>query len=447
MKKGVFCIILLCVLMVQCIASASVFKNAADMLAGEGETGFSLRAEILKLPQYSEERTEELNRLLKHVSFSGSVGKARSVINILIDDETLFSYTESYDDGRRMIFFPEGSGAFFLHDTDMVSDGFISGNAFFRNLEYSFSLEAWAGIFAQLPSLFPEESKNAAISAQRYRDYGTAVRKTTIVLDGEVFTRCIQENPDLFSRSGAFPDPSLCIFEGRQTISLYYSQEDRLLRIVYSGKAGMEPSDMRMAKIDWKTISGEKFEKDEFILETPNAAKTKRDNLKLTYVRKIDENGAETLSWKADADMLHDGQRTRLISEAALRAENGIITGKMNEKKTAGKEHTSAESILNADFSGGEQCKGTLEINHKNDTIEKDHLMLSFVLSPAEPVQETESPAAAFTGSGGDASGNIRALYRRILERILKLPEEDLGFLKDGIPDELWNTIKPIRND
>ena len=89
----------------------------------------------------------------------------------------------------------------------------------------------------------------------------------------------------------------------------------------------------------------------------------------------------------------------------------------------------------------------TLEINHKNDTIEKDHLMLSFVLSPAEPVQETESQAAAFTGSGGDASGNFRALYRRILERILKLPEEDLGFLKDGIPDELWNTIKPIRND
>ena len=446
MKKISFMIILMLILAIVTVASATGFRDFTDWIRNGYGIHFSLQTEMIKLPQFSDARTDQLNRLLKHISFEGSVANDFSLISVFLDDEPLFRGITSprtpnvlsiLSADNMHVYSPAAKEESFSGEDFALS---AETDSLFLNLECFFFLDSFSSFAVNLPSFFPNETKNSKIDAQRYRDYGIAVKKTTISLDGELLNSFVHEHPDIFNRTVFLLDPENCSFTGRQTISLYYTEEDHMIRFVYNGKAEINGDDLRAVAIDWKTVRKDAFEKDEFKLETPNSKKTKRDNLQLVYTWQQSDDGTETIHWKRETDQLDQGKRTKKNSEASFLITAGKISGTISKKTTEGKKNTSFQGDLNVSLSAQEHYSGTLEINHKNDKIEKDRMIFHFDLNTNPSFVSAILPEEILL-SPEEYNAILDGLYSRILKELLKLPEEDITFLKDSIPEDLWSNI------
>ena len=86
--------VLLCIILAACSlcsAQAASFREAVPFFTGSRDIHFELETEIKKLPQFSEERTGQLNRLLKHITVKGTTGEHQSEASFLLDGRLLFS--------------------------------------------------------------------------------------------------------------------------------------------------------------------------------------------------------------------------------------------------------------------------------------------------------------------------------------------------------------------
>ena len=55
------------------------------------------------IAQFGDERTESLNRLMKHLSLSVTIDRNVSETAVMVDDDTVYTYTEQTDDsGSRL---------------------------------------------------------------------------------------------------------------------------------------------------------------------------------------------------------------------------------------------------------------------------------------------------------------------------------------------------------
>jgi hypothetical protein len=84
---------------------------------------------------------------------------------------------------------------------------------------------------------------------------------------------------------------------------------------------------------------------------------------------------------------------------------------------------------------------GTLEIISKKDKIEKVHIRAILSLTAGISVPVSSGQPETVHVSEADFSRITEKLYSEILRKLMKLPTEDQAFLREGIPDSLWNTI------
>ncbi|MBR6481250.1 MAG: hypothetical protein IKT12_06055 [Thermoguttaceae bacterium] len=59
-------------LFVSCSARASLFRDTVDLLGPDSSVSFTIRPEAEKVSQFDENRTSQLNRLLRHLEISGA---------------------------------------------------------------------------------------------------------------------------------------------------------------------------------------------------------------------------------------------------------------------------------------------------------------------------------------------------------------------------------------
>ena len=91
------------------------------------------------------------------------------------------------------------------------------------------------------------------------------------------------------------------------------------------------------------------------------------------------------------------------------------------------------------------QFSGTLEIIHVSDKIEQEHATLTIAWSAEENGEAAEYPAEETepeTGLKNQAEPTEEDMTAALLRSILTMiPEEDLGFLKEDIPEKDWQRI------
>ena len=444
--------VLLCIILAACSlcsAQASSFREAVSFFTGSRDIHFELETEIKKLPQFSEERTGQLNRLLKHITVKGTTGEHQSEASFLLDGRLLFSMirTDSEEKPVSMIapdplyyyILPEDSET----GKESVSELSNDLDALLRNISFLETLDALNIFISRLPMVFPDKTSTAKTQPQTFRDYGKVVKKSTVTLDGEELTEYVRENKEMFPYFADRPEKADLVFEGRQTFSLYFSGEDTLVMAVFSGCAGENGEDLRTVRLDWKTVRGETMEKDELQLRTPNRKGTRRNNLLLTYEWKKAEDGSETIRWTAETDRVADGIRTRIFDEASLSFAESRVSGSMYEKRITGNVTAAAEGILNTTVTADGHYDGTLEINHKNDKIEKDRMIVRFKLTPGSSAQVSAEQPEILETDREQYNELLGSLYAKIIQEMLKLPEEDIALFKEDIPDEAWETIFP----
>ena len=426
-------------------SASSGIRNLLDRRDDSVPVEFSIQIEFKKLPQFSSERTEQLNKILKHVDFTGFVAETQSELSVRLDREALFTIAEEKKpDSQISILYSGLSDAYILPSETGIRNHFSAAMEDLvlpvqSQIDHFLLLDDYASLFGKLPAVFPEKTKDTKI-AEKYRNYGTAVKRTTLILSGEEVQSFIQENSGRLSGCIYIPLINLH-FESRQTVSLYYTEDGSLIKIVYSGKSGLSEDDMRNVKLEWKTFRTETQDRDDIVLKTPNAGNTKRNNIILSSYRANSDQCAETLQWKEEKDYLSAGIRTRSLFSADLTLENSLFTGSLSRTDTVRNSSVSEEIFFSCSAAENAFRNGILEINHKKDKIERDCLTVSFDFSSKGVPVVSDSRPEMKTLTEKEYKEMLQSVFSGVLKKLLMLPEEDLGFLKDGIPDDLWNTV------
>ena len=434
-------------------AQASLFSDTIDFLEKDIPVSFRILAEAEKLPQFDDNRTAQLNRLLRHLEITGTVDEKNTKVIFNLDNEELFSILECRDEGSKKSILT-ASGGISYHLSGKAEDAEINGfgqkaqadNPLLWNQNIFHALDNYHIVFSALPSAFPEHTNSGKIS-EKYRDYGTAVRKVTVVVHGEELNSYFLNQKESYKEFGLYPDPTRIIFDGRQSFTMYFSADNVLIRIIYTGHAGISADDIRNVRLDWKRIRSSILEKDEIELRTPNSKATKRDNFLLSHILKHDADGNETFTWSAETDRVSDGVRTREFSKASLNIQDNMISGTISECTSSRGKENITELLLNSSVEEEHSYNGTLEIIHKKDKIEMVKWLFRFDLSNLLPLQEASSVSDMISEENVSVQSIQEQLTTAVLRRMLMLPVEDLSFLKEGIPENFWEDILQIANN
>ena len=431
-------------------ASASGIKDMFSLLGGEQTIRAELKVSFEKLPQFDEHRTEQLNRIMKHITFFGMLDTSETGISVSLDGNELFSVCHTEVNGAERNILKTDPERFYIipeekrsesYQQNSVSDLFSVFDSISGNEKIYKYMESFAAFIEKLPEYFPEQSGTGK-TLQKYKDYGNAVLKVTVRISAEELESCIAAHLSDFPEA-CFPDPTGFVFDGRQDFELLMTEEGKALKIRYGGTAGLSESDMRTVRLEWKTVRSDTVDRDEITLRTPDSSGTRRNNLILEHLRRIQDNGKEIFFWKAETDKLEEGIRTRSFFQIDAEGEGDSMSGNISETITE-KGYTSGNEIsfiANRDSAG--HYSGILEIISKKDKIESGKLKATFILSPESGIQAADMHSEPEPVSEKEYAEIRRILISGILKEIIKLPPQDLVFLTEGIPEEAIAQILP----
>lgn len=435
-------LLLLMLVLVSCSYQTS-FASEIDKLLHltdpDRAVSFTVNSEIVKIPQFDQVRTEQLNALLRHLSLKGGIQYGLSFVSAILDGNTLFTITVSDETGFGLVLpeDPDHTYSFPVAETDLPVDfpyhpddyTFLTRNtALYRLLDHL------SVILSHLPDAFPDESTSSKIR-ETYRNYGTAVLKTIVKISGEELNSYLSP-ADI---AGLFPNLTdsnyVPAFSGKQGFTLYFDEENQLIKVSYSGRIVFPENDSRSIRLEWKTVRKDEYRKDELTLRTPNENATKRNNIILDSLWQITENG-ESFHWKAETDQLKDRIRSQGITSIDMKADTEGISCKIDDSMTViGKKKTKEIEIQSSVPHNG-IWNGTLEIIDKKDKILVDSLKTAFQISDDKSAWESFSfPANSIPLSEEDSGIILDSVYDSIIRALMLLPNNDLVFLTEGLPE------------
>ena len=447
--------ILILIMIISFCGIPNAFATGIKDLIGLTDNDQTLRVELNisydKLPQFDENRINQLNRILKHISFCGIIDPSETKLSALLDGTELFSVYRKEIDGAdrnvlkteddRLCIIPEGEKSKSIHqnsiyDFNSVFKSISDNEKIYKSMEY------FAAFMEKLPEYFPDQSGTGK-TMQKYKDYGTAVAKVTVRISAEDLKSCIKEHLEDFPEL-CFPDPAGFVFTGRQDFELLMTEEGKALKIRYGGVAGITENDMRTVRLEWKTVRSDTTDKDEMSLRSPDSSGTRRNNFIIEHLRKKQDDGRETFFWKSETDTLKDGIRTRSFLQADAEAVMDSISGSISETVIEKGVTYGNDILFTVTEDSKDQYAGTLEIIGKKDTIESGKMKVYFDFSSDNQNRAADILSAPETVSEKEYTEIRRILISRIVKEIIKLPLQDLVFLTEGIPEETIAQILPI---
>lgn len=448
------------------IRTAALFLSAALMLCvrvradgtvrdalldGKAETPLTVTVSepaYRQIARFGTDRTDSLNRVLKHLSLSVTLDGELSETVFSVDGDLVFSYLETAGEaGPKRFYSFDPDTAYVLQEdagrTDLSGlNGFLEDHFFPLNR----LLDDLYPVFEKAGDAFAEFGKSASVSLS-FRGYGKGVRQTTISLSGQyVGKRFPAVAAGLAETDECKAFLQRLIFKGPQKIMLLYDQEDRLLRIRYDGEAGFSEESMRNVSVSWRCVRNGEEKKDNLTLKTP--AKKGSDRYNLTYEREISlaEQTSCNMKWDLQIDLKTDTVRKKISYAADLTNTAGELNGKITwSDKEEGIENR-IEIVPAVKKENDAEYAGTIEITNNSGKIITSCFTVRIRISPAAglavPSFTNEYQAGISETDAEDADNTVLDRLNSILIRkLLTLPQEDLGFFSTDIPAEDWNSL------
>ena len=421
------------------------------LLTGQTENPVSVTVSgpaYKQIARFGTERTDSLNRVLKHLGLTVTLDGRLSETAFSVDGSPAFSYLEITDDtGLKRIYSFEPDTAYILRENSQQADpsGF---NGFLENQFYPINrlLDEMYPVFEKSAEAFGDFAKSAAVSLN-FRGYGKGVRQTTIALSAQyVSEQFPQAAAALAETDTAGELIQRLLFKGPQKIMLLYDQDDRLLRIKYDGEAGFSEESMRNVSVSWRCVRNGAEKKDNLTLKTP--AKKGTDRYNVTYEREIipADDSSYNMKWDLQADLKEDTVRKKISFTADLSDTAGQLDGKiLYTGKQDGAEH-SVSIVPSVKKENEAEYSGTIEITDNSGKIVTSAYTAGIRIVSGSglsvPTSVNEIPADPREDAGEDASDPVQDRINSILIRkMLTLPQEDLGFFSTDIPAELWTSL------
>lgn len=181
-------------------------------------------------------------------------------------------------------------------------------------------------------------------------------------------------------------------FSGKQTLRVYYTAEDVLLRAEYNGVCGVE-DDLRTVNLVYKQLHNDETDKD--YLELTSPAKKGKDKNNLTFERTVTTNkkGQRTVEGSFTYSVTADGVASVRKGEFALAnaftAEADVITGSITfqHKLDGADKYTGLTLTPDLTISGTADApvvKGTVTVEETFAGKTTEHAVVSVSIKCAE---------------------------------------------------------------
>ena len=408
-------------------------------------TELIFKVEAINIPQFSETRTGWLNDLLKHMTFrvrsDGNIQDEEIDIDgkpaiecITRDNNGNPEFRFSFDD---RIYVSENENDLSGMLTGLVPDDEM--NEYYSRLQVL--LPEFYRFFSGLPELFPDCANETKVSIQ-YKGYGTAVKRYAMVLGQDVLS---SEQMTEYLGNGEMTHVrdflSKAVLNGKQRLTLLCDADGNLMKVNYTGKSGLNGGSIRNTDVDWRCLKNGYDYKDVLVLKTPAVTGTERHNVTLNREYRQQPEGAEEYRCTIDTDEVRNRIRSRIRFELSLDAADGKISGNAEIKKNSSGLNDISKYIIDIISGEGEEYRGSLEIAHELNKIEREHFRADFTWAVCEaPVWEN---AGKYVSAEQDIQ-NIRLKAAGVfLRAIADIPEKDLQYIIADLPDNWWKqTIK-----
>ena len=428
--------------------SASMIRDTLHLLGSSGPVKIRIHAEIIKNPVYGEKRNEKLNKLLQHMDFEIETENSISKSTLLLDKQEMFSWIQvNHEDGESVLIAVDPEHIYRIQNNEEMqlvvpALGIDSIQRYRRIWD---SLESYIEWFKQMETYFSENISESKISI-RYKTFGDVVKRKILNLTSDEISEFVKN--DTYSKEVVFyPETDAFVFAGKQKVSLMQREDGTTVRINYNGACGINTESIRNVSLEWRVLREEGKIIDQFQIRTPSQKGSERDNLSIERSWTETEDGNEQLTWKVETDCVKDRVRTQTKLETEVHTVNSQSAEiRIKEIRTEKGQSTINEITGTILTDNGKPSGGTLEILSKSGKIVTNNILISFDVLPME--QSKMNIHSMDQYSNGESMENIyKLLAARLVSMLITLPEEDLDFLMDGIPEEIWHSLCDIQHN
>ncbi len=399
-----------------------------------------------QLSQFGKERTESLNRVLKHLSLCINTDGSVSETTFYTDRSPMFSVKERRK-GKllRSVFSFRPDVLYQRSDTEETDDSFrqfLDGQFFLLNRMF----DQYYHVFSKAGENFLNFTKTG-ISGINYKEYGKAIGKKIIQFPSdyvkEFFPKAIA---DLCDTEDSRQFIEQLHFKGAQRITLLFDQNDKLMYVGFSGTVGLNEESMRKVTFTWKCLRSENRKKDNLIMKTPSVKGY--DKYNLTYERDIHATDPDhqNVLWDFQLDLKEGENKKKIQYNADIDLSDGKLGGNVQfTEKQNGREYI-ISVIPELQKEKKHEFSGTIEITSKKGKIVVSSMNSLLRISPAAALNAPEPDQYTLTDLDGEEgrynADQLQTIINQILIRnLVALPEEDTLFFRQGIPEETWKSI------
>lgn len=402
---------------------------------------------ILKLSQFDENRTEQLNKLIGHLSMEVRIDGDLSRTGIMIDQNEAFSYLQKeMENGAEIIysFAPSAVSDRPSNPDETDPDAF---SVFLENylIDTNRTLDELYSLFSAVPGAFEDKARKEGTEL-RFSGFGKAVQRVTVSFPAAFVKESFPAALSGLSGDHRTKDwiDSLT-FDGNQKIGLLYDAEGRIVRITYDGKVGKTPDSMRKVALVWKVLREETHIKDSVSLKTPAVAGADKDNMALE--RDLDFGSPDgVFAWNIQLDHRAGKEDRKLTAFTAdLKSDASVISGTMEYSYKRDGNNPRIKVLPEFKRENGGEYSGTLEIAEYSGKIEKNHFQVHIKLQEGEAIKwpEGEKKTASAPEEAGETADPPpeETAAAILIQRLFELPEEDLLYFSSDIPASMWREL------
>lgn len=459
--RRVIALSVICVLLLMSVnVSAESVSGIWNAWNGDGNEEFTadITVQFSAHMPFDEERREALNALLKHITLRLSDTGDVQQTEILVDGDPALSLMTrgegeeqntvcSFLPGTTVIGKDAGINLSDISSVDLASDFELlqrSGKAILTDL-YDWLI--------RLPELCPDNCKNGK-EKQSFKNVGKAVTKTVIT-----FTKASVEEGVLDVWKEACPAGELktwaqdLVFSGRQQITLFRDDQDRVIRLTYSGTAAMGDAVPRKITLGWSRLRTAEKSYDKLSLKTPAVSGSDHDTVTLEFLESFREDGSAV---SLDFSVEHVENRVKRSAGcvAELSLAESSLTGSITLKQKEG-NGTQQFYILTPKFFVGENgaMNGTVVYQQKRgkDLLEDAEITAELTRNATLPDFPETTLVIQESSMNDEEKASLRdqilwGAAEALIRPVLSLPEEDLQYLLYELDEDQVKLLKETIN-
>ncbi len=414
-------------------------------------------------------RTGWLNDLVKHVTlklgYQQLEGESWSSVDVLVDGTSALTMKQRDGDSESQLLLSAVSETNYVASADADIAGLVLGDstgvsfAGIDGTETSWLTDAYdlaCGLDVALKDYAEEKSIKTTIGKM-----GTARKKVTYTVPKESAETLSSSLSGLCVAGKMQNLISSLVFSDKQQFVAYYTEDDALIKVSYSGECGVDAEHLRKVTINWSMKRTDTEVRDDFTMKSP--AVTGKDHNTITFTRLTKEknDGSVTLESTLKVDTKLDGVKNVLTIDADLKTnteDDGttMLTGTLSIKNAPDEDEDKTQLVLTptlrlADASATDHyVDGEVTVEKKAGTnlkrVEQSGTIYISVNRGSYFDWELNDTVVDLSAMDDTQLTNLQAevqsaVATALVRPLVLLPEEDTQYLSADLDEAVWQSI------